>query len=332
MKAIRYNSLRAEWNLCDALIPEPGINEELIQVIHAGLCGSDMHRIESPIKQYEDISLGHEITGRIIQGNRDSSDNLVIVNPIISCSVCPACISSFPQLCTNTRAIGKNINGGFSEYITAPRTHIYSVPVGFTPQLGVLVDGVAVIINALSKAKDITSIKNALIIGDGTVGALALATMRTLHPRSRLTILGKNPENARMLGNWFNATTEITQDNFDIVFETVGRQQGATINFAIDNIRPGGKILVLGVYSSGYSLGLNARSAFYKEASIIGVNSFVSNTKRDDFLDALNLINANQGLYEHIITHQLPLEQFATGIDLMRNKKSSHAIKVIFNP
>src|SRR5690606_28093098 len=122
------------------------------------------------------------------------------------------------------------------------------------------------------------------------------------------------------------------QQQCDLVIETVGRKQSQTFDTAIRHSRIGGVVLILGVYPEGYTLDFNARSAFYKELSIIGVNSFIACEERDDFADALALISRNEDLFEGLITHELSLENFSEGIDLMNDKANSGAIKIVFRP
>ncbi len=56
--------------------------------------------------------------------------------------------------------------------------------------------------------------------------------------------------------------------------ETVGRAQHNTLEQAVFHAGIGADVLVMGVFLEGYKMALALRSAFYKELSIQGVNSF----------------------------------------------------------
>lgn len=333
MKAILYNFQEKSWGLTEAQEPSVDRGEVLVRVTHAGLCGSDMHRIDTPSHLQEKHALGHEITGIVTDAPSNTSFNnkIVVVNPIVNCGICVPCLDLKTQFCKNAIGVGKTANGGFSEYIAVPATHLYPIPSGMEPKFGVLTDGVAVIIHALSKLNS-QSPETALIIGDGTVAALTAAVLKIKYPDCKTSVSGKNPKNLAFLATKYGIHSHYKEDSFDVSFETVGRSQSETLNFAIQKTSLGGQILVLGVYPESFSLNIDARSAFYKELSINGVNSFVSNAERNDFQEALNLIAQNQEIFDGLITHELPLVSFLEGVELMKRKSESGAIKVLFQP
>lgn len=332
MKAILYDAHKNAWAIKNVKRPISKLGEVLIKVTHAGLCGSDMHRINAPTSLQGQVILGHEISGTVEGSEKKNFLNKnVVVNPIIVCGECAPCKNLRTQFCENAQGIGKTRNGGFASHISVPLSNIYELPEGMNPQNGVLADGVAVIINAISHlGKQIPA--KILVIGDGSVGALSLAVLRARYPESSLYLAGKNKKNIDVLRQKFGALEVSENDQYDVVFETVGRAQSLTMNTAIEKTQIGGTILVLGVYPENYLIDFNARSAFYKELSIIGVNSFVSSVQRDDFAEALNLICQNEYFFNELITHTLPLKEFSDGLDLMRTKTESGAIKIVFQP
>lgn len=333
MKTILYDFQKKSWGFSEVQKPSPNTGEALVKVTHAGLCGSDMHRIDAPSHLQEKYALGHEITGIVTDAlsNPSLNNKIVVVNPIVNCGACAPCVDLKTQFCKNAIGIGKTANGGFSEYITVPTTHLYPIPSGMNPKLGVLTDGVAVIIHALSKLNS-HSPETALIIGDGTVAALTAAALKIKHPDCKVSVSGRNQKNLALLATKYGVYPYNKGDSFDISLETVGRSQSETLNFAIQKANIGGQILVLGVYPESFPLNVDARTAFYKELSIDGINSFVSSTERNDFREALDLIAQNQDVFDGLITHELPLGSFLEGVELMKRKAESGAIKVLFQP
>jgi L-iditol 2-dehydrogenase len=336
MKAILYNQDRCQWGVENAQLPVRSDSDALIKVSHAGLCGSDMFRFDYPDNAYSSISLGHEIVG-FVKAVADSHaeqllDKRVVINPIINCSECRDCLEGNTQFCSNIQVIGKTKHGGFSEYVSAPVSNVYPLPEGFNDKLGVLVDGTAVVLHACSKIKK-ESINKVLVIGDGAVAALTIATFKSKYPGVSIKVRGKNKGNIARLADRYGIAELCNEDEeFDLSIETVGRAQSDSLNTAIKHTRKTGEILVLGVYPEDYKLDLDVRSAFYKELSIKGVNSFVCCESSNNFKDAIILINNSQVLFDGLITHELALDNFEHGLHLMKNKTQSGAIKVIFTP
>lgn len=332
MKAVLYDKQSFEWNTKECPCPEIMQNEALLEVRCAGLCGSDIHRINSPEKSQSLFPLGHEICAVVIEAKSQPEliGKMVVVNPIITCGTCLNCTNNKTQFCIRAEYIGKDRAGGFAEYITAPISNLYILPSDMNFKLGVFVDGVAVILHALSNV-NINSLNSVLIIGDGTIAALSIAVLKALSPQAQIVIAGKNEKNTSALCNKFSISSlhDLNKD-FDLCIETVGRSQSTTINLAIEKAKPTGDILVLGVYTQAYKLDLNARDAFYKELAIKGVNSFICSNTQNDFLDAISLIHKNMKLFSGLITHELALNSFLEGIDVMKSKSRTGAIKVLF--
>lgn len=336
MKAVIYNQLRDSWNLVSKKKPIPKDGETLIRITHAGLCGSDMHRINAPDLNQTMFSLGHEIGGIVEKSplNPGLEGKKVVVNPIINCGSCSNCKSEKSQFCSEIVSIGKTMQGGFSEYLCVPDKQVYVLPEDMNPQTAVLVDGVAVLVNALSKTPNNLNKLDVLVSGDGTIGALSLAVLMAQNKNSRLVLSGKNQENTEKLKKIYNAVgvEDVPNSNFDVCIETVGRNQSDTFNLTLEKTNKGGTVLVLGVYPEDYLLEFNARKTFYKEITISSINSFVISEGRDDFAQAIKIISENEQLFLPLITHQFPLQDFNKGVECMRNKSSTGAIKVAFNP
>lgn len=336
MKAVLYDKSRDEWCLVDRPKPKLAFREALVRVTYAGLCGSDMNRIKSPGKEQEIFPLGHEIAGFVEQApsRKNLEGKAVTVNPIIHCGTCSYCTKGQSQFCQHSKNIGKTAPGGFSEYISVPISQIHVLPKSMDKKLAVLTDGVAVIINALSKIPSNT-LQKTLVIGDGTLAALSLAVIRSKDKNAALYVSGRNAQNMARLNAIYNSASLLSASqvrDFDVSIESVGRAQEDTFGLAVAQTREGGAILVLGVYPEGYRLGLNARQAFYKELSIFGVNSFVVNEHRDDFRDAVRVLVDNPKLFSGLVTHEIPLKNFRDGIECMNNKAESGAIKIAFCP
>ena len=105
----------------------------------------------------------------------------------------------------------------------------------------------------------------------------------------------------------------------DITIECVG----TTIDQCIDLVRPGGTVLVIGLNDKAeqtISQHWIARKGITIYGSFIGVNVLQT---------VASGLNSGQLDFSYMITHRLPLKDFAVGLEAMR---TSQAIEVILYP
>jgi 2-desacetyl-2-hydroxyethyl bacteriochlorophyllide A dehydrogenase len=315
----------------------------LIKVKAVGLCGSDVQRIENIQKNSKanNIILGHEIAGEIVRiggkvKNLRKGDR-VAIEPLINCGKCRFCKSGNYQLCSNLKSIGKNLNGGFAEYVVVPSDKVFRLGKKVSYEEGVFLDSLAVCVHALHIAEGVKDQKVA-IVGDGTIGRIC-ALLADYYKAQIVNIFGKhaekrdfNPRKIKIINLTLSDSLNSLENYFDVVFECVGRGQSYTLNLAIDLVKPRGKIVVLGVFPENYLATLNVRKLFIKEAMLLGSNSYGCYRGKKEIKEASEILNKNVLDLKRLITHALPLSQFEKGIWCFKNKKISKAIKIVFIP
>lgn len=183
-------------------LPET-IDGILIEILGAGVCGTDIHIVDGTLKGKYPFILGHEFYGKVIEvspNNKVKSltgevkvGDIITVVPGKGCGNCMYCNTtpSLEHLCNKRDTYGINISsdespflgGGFAEKaIIISDFYVYHVPKHWKLGLGALLEPVAVAINAVSigdaHAKSIEKRKiTAVVQGAGTIGffcALAL--------------------------------------------------------------------------------------------------------------------------------------------------------------
>lgn len=176
-------------------IPEVGPGAVLVEIVAAGICGSDLDiaggkdpRIRLP------VVLGHEGVGRVVSVGGERADvfgrplregDLVTWNRGLSCGHCRMCaVKKQPALCPNRRVYGITIaadeapglNGCYASHIyLRPATDIIKLPEG--------VDAAAVVAATCSGATAAHAIEQAgveigdvvVILGPGPLGLFAAA-------------------------------------------------------------------------------------------------------------------------------------------------------------
>src|SRR4030043_1461289 len=105
--------------------PQTRDDQVLIQVHWASICGTDRHIYLGEFKPrvvYPRI-LGHEFCGIVESVGKEVSHlkkgDKVVVDPIIWCNQCPACLNGHKNACHFLKLIGVDIDGAFAEYVVA---------------------------------------------------------------------------------------------------------------------------------------------------------------------------------------------------------------------
>jgi alcohol dehydrogenase len=114
----------------------------------------------------------------------------------------------------------------------------------------------------------------------------------------------------------------------DAVIETVGGTAD-TLDEAIETVRAGGTVAVLGVFTAAPSLA--ALALVSKEVRLVGSLTYGRPGLRSDFEVALQLLERRREEAAELITHHFALDQIQRGFEAASNKAGG-AIKVSIVP
>lgn len=346
MKAVLYNGVK-QIEIREISDETPLETEWIkVKVKASGLCGSDIHKLlyEQPISNYlKTRILGHEITGVVTECGSNVTKfgigDRVVVEPIIPCKSCGQCKKGNQHLCSNIKGIGRDIAGGFAEYVRVPQSQLHHLPSEISFAEGTLIDAIAVGVHCIHKLKPNLSTWTVAIIGDGPLGLICLQLAK-IYGAEQTIIFGKHFHNLAIASKLGASKTILSadsdniikfKDSFDVVIETVGGRQSDTLALCIKLVSPASKIGILGVYDFNYYAGMPLREAFYKEAQIIGLNSYAVWNGEREFETAIRLLEDGSINVKPLIT-LLPLASFQEGLNLIQNKQTTKVVKVIFKP
>lgn len=109
-------------------IPKPADGEVLIRVSACGVCRTDLHVVEGdlPLKR-KPITPGHQIVGTV----EDTGQRVGVAWLNRTCGHCGFCLSGRENLCDTAEFTGWTRNGGFAEYVSAPKDFVYPLPKNF---------------------------------------------------------------------------------------------------------------------------------------------------------------------------------------------------------
>jgi threonine dehydrogenase-like Zn-dependent dehydrogenase len=166
--------------------PVAGSGQVVVEVIATGICGSDFHGYSGENgRRHPGQVMGHETVGRIDELGSEVAElavgQLVTVNPVMSCHVCPACLSGQEQWCTRRVVLGvaPEIPAAFADRVAVPAANIVPLPDDMPEELGALVEPMAVGYHAIRRGLPRPE-DRVLVIGGGPIGQACLLAARRL--------------------------------------------------------------------------------------------------------------------------------------------------------
>lgn len=126
MKALVYDGPRS-MSIRERAIPtvEPG--DALVRIEAAGVCGSELASFTGhSTRRAPGRVFGHELAGKVeavgAPGDAPLVGDRVAINPLLSCGHCASCLGGRHNICLRGRLLGREIDGGFAEYVVVPVT------------------------------------------------------------------------------------------------------------------------------------------------------------------------------------------------------------------
>ncbi|HLF49354.1 MAG TPA: alcohol dehydrogenase catalytic domain-containing protein, partial [Methylomirabilota bacterium] len=181
MKALVY----PDWNTLEVReVPEPlpGPGEVVVAVAAAGICGSEIEAFvsRSP-RRPPPLILGHEFCGEVVAAGEGVSGwapgDRVVVNSLITCGRCPACLDGMSHLCPGRGVFGMNRPGAFAELVAVPTACLVPLPEKISPIQGALVEPLANAVHVFGLVRERFP-ETVVVIGAGTIGLMALQVAR----------------------------------------------------------------------------------------------------------------------------------------------------------
>lgn len=303
-----------------------------LQVSAVGICGSDMHAyLGHDERRIAPLILGHEAMGTVLDGAKQG--NRVVVNPLVTCGVCPACNSGRENLCANREIISMAPRqGAFAENIAIPERNLIEVPDGLDDVRAALAEPLATGWHAVKVAIEALDMPitdaRALVFGGGAVGLAAALSLHAAGCRD-ITVAETNPmrrETANGVG-WFRVVDpmvagEINDGSIDVIVDCVGAKP--TRQTACAAARPGGVITHVGLADSND--GLDIRRLTLQEITFIGTYTYTM----QDFRETLAAM-ASGDLGRLDWFEERPLADGSTAFEDLLGGRTS-AAKIILRP
>jgi 6-hydroxycyclohex-1-ene-1-carbonyl-CoA dehydrogenase len=158
-------------------MPELQPGEVLVEIAGCGVCHTDLGYFYYgvPTVSKPPLTLGHEISGRVVAGEADWIGKEVIIPAVLPCNNCPICAAGRGNRCLAQKMPGNSLGmyGGFSSHIPVPSADLCAVEDrGDMPleQLAVLADAITTPYQAAIRA-DLQTGDRVIVVGaTGGVG------------------------------------------------------------------------------------------------------------------------------------------------------------------
>ncbi|MCY3767764.1 MAG: alcohol dehydrogenase catalytic domain-containing protein [Gammaproteobacteria bacterium] len=277
MKALVYTASQ-EMIFREEPAPEPVTGDALVSIESVGICGSDMHAyLGHDPRRVPPLILGHEAVGTVLQGN--SPGERVVLNPLITCGTCHACLGGRQNLCDKRDLIGMYRPGAFAQQITIPERNLIRVPDDMDPNKAALTEPGATALHGILLAENAAarpvSESRALVIGAGSVGLLTALILMDKGVR-QVDLAETNPLRRKTVNTHTDCHTfdpveaAPGENKYDLVFDAVGG--AVTRQVSVKCAKPGAVIVHTGLMDNHGTL--DVRRMTLQEITFIGCYTY----------------------------------------------------------
>ena len=337
MKAIVKS--KAEPGLWMEEIPVPGIgiNDVLIRVKKAAICGTDIH-----ILKWDDwakrtipvpMAIGHEFVGEIVEVGSNVLDffpgQLVSGEGHVVCGRCRNCLAGRRHLCMRTSGVGVNRPGAFAEYIALPMQNVWVHRKNVDIDVACIFDPFG---NAVHTALAFPVLgEDVLVTGAGPIGIMAAAVAKHAGAR-HVVITDVNPyrlELARKVG--VSSAVDPREKNLGDVQKELGMTEGFDVGLEMSgnaaafrdmlaNMAHGGKIAMLGIPPNEIAIDWNV--VIFNMLTVQGI---YGREMYETWYKMTVMLESGLDI-RPVITHRFPFEKFQEAFDLMQSGNSGKII------
>lgn len=241
-------------------ISEPKISEGevLLRVTRCGVCHTELDEIEGRTPPpHLPVTLGHQVVGTIEERNNDFSRfgatevattgaRVGVAWIASACGHCQYCLSGRENLCREFKATGRDINGGYAEYMKVKADFVHPIPDSISDsEAAPLLCAGAVGYRAL-KLCNLQNGQSLGLMGFGGSNHIVLKTAQHKFPNSPIFVFSRNSserEFALSLGAaWAGAIDRDPPEGLDAVIDTT--PVWGPVSEALKVLNPGGRLVI----------------------------------------------------------------------------------------
>jgi len=310
-------------------MPEVGVNDVLIQVKKAAICGTDLHMYKwdewSQAHCTPPYIMGHEFVGTVVEvgpgvrsvqvGERVTAEGHIV------CGHCRNCRRGLGHVCEHSLSVGIfGKDGAFAEYVTIPESNIVKLRDEIPDDFAAIMDPFG---NATHTALAFPLLgEDVLITGAGLIGTMATGICRYAGAK-HIVVTDINPlrlDIARQMGATLTvnaakgesvawAMEQLGIRGFDVGLEMSGSP--LAFNEMIENMYKGSNIAQLGILPSDTQV--NWSDVIFNALTIKGITG---RRMWETWYQMEQMLLGGLDL-SPVITHHFKFEDFQKGFDVM---------------
>ncbi len=321
-------------------VPQPGPGELLVRVDAASVCGTDVH-IErwDPWAQENfgppPMIFGHEMAGVVAArgpgATRLKVGEQVAVETHIVDWTCYQCRTGRAHVCQNMRILGVHVPGTFAQYAVIPEINAWAYE-GLSAEIAALQEPLGNAVHA-AFVEEVAG-QECVVLGCGPIGLMAIAVLKMSGAR-HVYATDINPERREMAERMgadlvldgredvvSRLRAETDGNGVDVVLEMSG--SSAALHQGLGAVTNGGRVSLLGTHTVPATIDLS-QEVIFKGIRIYGITG---RRLWDTWYRSTALLEEGLDMTP-IITHRLPLAEYATAFDLVA---AGHAGKIVLLP
>jgi 2-desacetyl-2-hydroxyethyl bacteriochlorophyllide A dehydrogenase len=345
MRAARFDSASRQLTVQDVPVPEPGPGKVLIRVGAAGICASDLHMIDGILPDFpmEHVTPGHEGAGTIARVGPAvpfwQEGQRVVLLAGSSCGVCRHCVSGGMKACLNPLVMGQNYDGSWAEYVVVPFGVLVALPEHIPfEQAALIPDAVATPYTGLVHRGRLGLGETVGLWGIGGLGVHAVQTARLAGAALIIAVdpidaacqraleLGAdhalNPRKVDVRAEVMRLTRD---EGLDLVVDLAGINR--SLDQAVSCLGRYGRAVIIGMCLEPIQLTEPSVMLGYMNHEVLGHDGY----EPRDLTGLVRLVASGQLDLSRSVSHVVPLEDVARGVDRLRTKEGN-PVRIVVKP
>ncbi len=248
--ALEHNGMPLE--LARVPDPVPGEKEILVRVLACGVCHTELDEIEGRMTPPRlPVIPGHQVVGIVEDVGRSAGifkagDRIGVAWIYSACGKCSLCLGGEENLCSSFKATGRDVNGGYAQYMVVPEAFAHRIPAVFADlEAAPLLCAGAIGYRSL-RLTGLKDGQNLGLTGFGASAHIVMKMARHLYPSSKVFTFARSEserEFSRELGAaWAGNIGEESPDKLHCVIDTTPAWR--PVVEALKNLQRGGRLVI----------------------------------------------------------------------------------------
>lgn len=326
----------APLTLMEVPIPKPRAGEILIRVTACGVCHTEIDEVEGRTPPGKlPVVPGHQVVGTVVQSGTDTArfrvgDRVGVGWIFRACGRCEFCLTGRENLCNRFEATGRDVNGGYAQYMVAPEAFTYPIPEVYSDvEAAPLLCAGAIGYRSLRLAR-IDKIATLGLMGFGASAHLVLKLVCHQYPEVKVYVFARSETErsfALKLGAfWSGDITEPPPESPESIIDTTPAWK--PVLASMEHLKKGGRLVINSIRKESQDRecleNLSYKDHLWMEKEIKSVANITSSDVREFLVKA-----AEAGIRPHITEY--PLEDANRALCELK-KKAICGAKVLTFP